>query len=99
MEYQLPPVGTLTARLAALNSGVQPATIRDWGTPRPPTRCGGTPKRPLYRLADVEAARYAAKPTRNNQRAQHACPQAPAAASGPGGFVVSGGEPHGLNPG
>ncbi|MEV7294031.1 hypothetical protein AB0N79_20790 [Streptomyces microflavus] len=68
MEYQLPPVGTLTTRLAALNSGVQPATIRDWVRRGLLTRCGGTPKRPLYRLTDVEAARHAAKPTRNNQR-------------------------------
>ncbi|MFI7234451.1 hypothetical protein [Streptomyces cyaneofuscatus] len=69
MEYQLPPVGTLTTRLAALNSGVQPATIRDWVRRGLLTRCGGTPKRPLYRLADVEAARTAAKPTRPGQRA------------------------------
>lgn len=69
MEYQLPPLGTLTTRLAALNSGVQPATIRDWVRRGLLTRCGGTPKRPLYRLADVEAARAAAKPTRPGQRA------------------------------
>ncbi|MFE1543623.1 hypothetical protein ACFW61_24525 [Streptomyces microflavus] len=68
MEYQLPPLGTLTTRLAALNSGVQPATIRDWVRRGLLTRCGGTPKRPLYRLADVEAARVAAKPTRPGQR-------------------------------
>ncbi|MEV0884735.1 hypothetical protein AB0J03_12965 [Streptomyces microflavus] len=69
MEYQLPPLGTLTTSLAALNSGVQPATIRDWVRRGLLTRCGGTPKRPLYRLTDVEAARHAAKPTRANQRA------------------------------
>ncbi|MFB6424655.1 hypothetical protein ACFCXC_14865 [Streptomyces microflavus] len=68
MEYQLPPIGTLTTRLAALNSGVQPATIRDWVRRGLLARCGGTPRRPLYRLADVEAARAAAKPTRDNQR-------------------------------
>lgn len=68
MEYQLPPIGTLTTRLAALCAGVAPATIRDWVRRGLLTRCGGSPKRPLYRVADVEAARYAAKPTRNNQR-------------------------------
>lgn len=72
MEYKQPPHGTLTTRLAALNSGVQPATIRDWVRRGLLTRCGGSPKRPLYRLADVEAARYAAKPTRDNQRAANA---------------------------
>lgn len=69
MEYQQPPIGTLTTRLAALNSGVAPATIRDWVRRGLLTRCGGTPKRPLYRLTDVEAARAATKPTRDNQRA------------------------------
>lgn len=68
MEYQLPPIGTLTTRLAALNSGVAPATIRDWVRRGLLTRCGGTPKRPFYRLTDVEAARHAAKPTRPGQR-------------------------------
>jgi len=68
MEYHLPPIGTLTTRLAALNSGVQPATIRDWVRRGLLTRCGGTPKRPIYHVADVEAARTAAKPTREGQR-------------------------------
>ncbi|MET8708186.1 hypothetical protein [Streptomyces californicus] len=65
MEYQLPPIGIL----AILSAGVAPATIRDWVRGGLLTRCGGTPKRPIYRLADVEAARAAAKHTRNNQRA------------------------------
>ncbi|MFD5874026.1 hypothetical protein [Streptomyces sp. NPDC060322] len=72
MEYLIPPRGLLTTKLAALNCGVQPATIRDWVRRGILTRCGGSPKRPLYRLADVEAARYAAKPTRDGQRAVNA---------------------------
>ncbi|WYB31052.1 hypothetical protein V6574_16290 [Streptomyces sp. SM1P] len=68
MEYQRPPIGTLTTRLAALSARVASAAIRDWVRSGLLTRCGGTPKRPIYRLADVEAARYSAKPTRNNQR-------------------------------
>ncbi|MGW1278030.1 hypothetical protein ACWD4V_13900 [Streptomyces tsukubensis] len=70
MTYQYIPRGTLTTQLAALNCGVAPATIRDWVRRGLLTRCGGTPKRPVYRLADVEAARYAAKPTREGQRAK-----------------------------
>ncbi|MGW0933645.1 MerR family transcriptional regulator [Streptomyces sp. NPDC002666] len=72
MEYLLPPRGLLTTKLAALNCGVQPATIRDWVRRGILTPCGGTPKRPVYRLADVEAARSAAKPTRNGQRGVNA---------------------------
>jgi hypothetical protein len=69
MEYFTPPPGTLTTKLAALNCGVQPATIRDWVRRGILTPCGGTPKRPVYRLEDVETARYAAKPCRPGQRA------------------------------
>lgn len=72
MEYLLAPRGLLTTKLAALNCGVEPATIRDWVRRGILTRCGGSPKRPLYRLADVEAARYAAKPTRQGQRTVNA---------------------------
>ncbi|MYV62894.1 hypothetical protein GTW37_30185 [Streptomyces sp. SID4931] len=72
MEYPRPPIGTLTTRLAALSAGAAPATIRDWVRRGLLTRCGGTPKRPIYRLADVEAARHAAKPTRGNQRSRAA---------------------------
>ncbi|MCY0943551.1 MerR family transcriptional regulator [Streptomyces antarcticus] len=68
MEYLLPPLGTLTTSMAAMSAGVQPATIRDWVRRGLLARCGGTPKRPIYRLADVEAARYAAKPNRPGQR-------------------------------
>ncbi|MFE5662442.1 MerR family transcriptional regulator [Streptomyces niveus] len=59
----------LTTELAALNCGVRPATIRDWRRRGLLTPCGGTPKRPLYRYEDVEAARRAPKPTRDGQRA------------------------------
>jgi predicted site-specific integrase-resolvase len=58
--------------MAALNCGVKPGTIRDWVRRGILTRCGGTPKRPIYRLEDVEKARYAAKPTRPGQRADRA---------------------------
>lgn len=68
MEYVIPPSGTLTTRLAAKACGVEPATIRDWVRRGILTRCGGTPKRPVYRLRDVEAARAAAKPNRIGQR-------------------------------
>nr|WTB35179.1 hypothetical protein OG781_42110 [Streptomyces sp. NBC_00830] len=63
MEYLLPPLGTLTTSMAAMSADVQPATIRDWVRRGLLTRCGGSPKRPVYRLEDVEAARHAAKPT------------------------------------
>ncbi|MFB8083704.1 MerR family transcriptional regulator [Streptomyces sp. NPDC056013] len=68
MEYVQPPAGTLTTSLAAMAAGVQPATIRDWVRRGILTRCGGTPKRPVYRVADVQAARAATKPTRPGQR-------------------------------
>lgn len=68
MEYLTPPPGTLTTRLAAMSCGVQPATIRDWVRRGILAPCGGTPKRPVYRIPDVEAARDAAKPTRSGQR-------------------------------
>lgn len=64
----MPPRGTLTTSMAALNCGVKPATIRDWVRRGILTRCGGTPKRPVYRIDDVEAARYATKPNRPGQR-------------------------------
>ncbi|WP_405799300.1 MerR family transcriptional regulator [Streptomyces sp. NBC_01506] len=59
----------LTTALAALNCGVRPATIRDWVRRGILTPSGGTPKRPLYRLEDVENARRAPKPNRAGQRA------------------------------
>ncbi|MFE9853567.1 MULTISPECIES: hypothetical protein [Streptomyces] len=72
MEYLLPPLGTLTTSMAAMSADVAPATIRDWRRRGILTPCGGSPKRPLYRVADVHAARNAAKPTRNNQRSAKA---------------------------
>lgn len=68
MEYLAPPPGTLTTRLAAMACGVQPATIRDWVRRGILTPSGGTPKRPVYRVTDVENARDAAKPNRTGQR-------------------------------
>ncbi|MFE5544576.1 hypothetical protein ACFQ71_12240 [Streptomyces sp. NPDC056534] len=72
MEYVQPPAGTLTTSLAAMAAGVQPATIRDWVRRGVLTRCGGTPKRPVYRIDDVKAARAATKPTRPGQRTARA---------------------------
>lgn len=68
MEYLTPPPGTLTTRLAAMSCKVAPATIRDWVRRGILAPCGGTPKRPVYRISDVEAARDANKPSRANQR-------------------------------
>ncbi|MFB7473995.1 MerR family transcriptional regulator [Kitasatospora sp. NPDC056184] len=68
MEYLSLPPGLLTTSLAARAAGVAPATIRDWVRRGILTRSGGTPKRPIYRVADVQAARRAAKPTRPGQR-------------------------------
>lgn len=64
MEYLSLPPGLLTTKLAALACGVEPATIRDWVRRGILHRCGGTPKRPIYRLGDVRAAQTAAKPRR-----------------------------------
>ncbi|MGP3686518.1 MerR family transcriptional regulator [Streptomyces sp. IBSNAI002] len=73
MEYLALPPGLVTTTTAALACGVQPATIRDWVRRGLLTRCGGTPKRPIYRLQDVLAARDAPKPSRMGQRnADHA---------------------------
>lgn len=72
MEYLMPPRGTLTTSMAALSAGVQPATIRDWVRRGILTRCGGSPKRPVYRIEDVQAARDAAKPNRAGQRSTNA---------------------------
>ncbi|MEU1421488.1 hypothetical protein [Kitasatospora sp. NPDC005751] len=69
MEYLSLPPGYLTTSLAAEAAGVAPATIRDWVRRGILTRCGGTPKRPIYRVAAVHAARHAAKPNRPGQRA------------------------------
>lgn len=55
------PSQILDTALAAIAAGVAPATIRDWrrrGLLKP---CGGTPRRPLYRAADLAAAQEAAR--------------------------------------
>jgi hypothetical protein len=71
VEYLTPPPGTLTTSLAAMSCGVAPATIRDWVRRGILTRCGGTPKRPVYRIADVETAfaqAYAKRPEQRKSR-------------------------------
>lgn len=69
MEYWSPPRGTLTTSMAAMACGVTTATIRDWVRRGILTRCGGSPKRPVYRLDDVIAAKHAPKPKRVPQLA------------------------------
>jgi predicted site-specific integrase-resolvase len=69
MEYASLPPGQLTTTQAAMAAGVQPGTIRDWvrrGILKP---CGGSPRRRIFRVADVTAAKAAPKPTRDGQRA------------------------------
>ncbi|NUL03586.1 hypothetical protein HRW07_10130 [Streptomyces lunaelactis] len=68
----MPPRGTLTTSMAAMSAGVQPATIRDWVRRGILARCSGSPKRPVYRIEDVQAARHAAKPNRPGQRRNRA---------------------------
>ena len=72
MEYLSPPDGTLTTSMAAMFCGVSTATIRDWVRRGILTRCAGSPKRPVYRISDVIAAKYAPKPNRPGQRSEHA---------------------------
>ena len=68
MEYLSLPPGYLTTSMAAQAAGKEPATIRDWVRRGILARCGGTPKRPIYRVNDVLAAAQAAKPNRQGQR-------------------------------
>ncbi len=68
MEYLALPPGLLTTSMAARACGVKPATIRDWVRRGILTRCGGSPKRPYFRVADVTEAMLAAKPCRPGQR-------------------------------
>lgn len=70
MEYLSTPPGLLTTSLAAKACGVEPGTIRDWVRRDLLQRCGGSPRRPLYRVEDVWAAKNAPKPTRAGQRAE-----------------------------
>ena len=69
MEYASLPPGYVTTTTAALACGVAPATVRDWVRRDLLRPCGGTPKRRIYRLSEVLAARDAPKPTRAGQRA------------------------------
>ena len=69
MEYLDLPPGYMTTTVAALAVHRTPATIRDWVRRGILTRCGGTPKRPIYSVHDVYAAQKAAKPSRPGQRA------------------------------
>lgn len=69
MEYASLPPGQLTTTQAAMASGVKPGTIRDWVRRGILTRCGGSPRRPIYRVEDVLAAKNAPKPNRSGQRA------------------------------
>lgn len=69
MEFQSLPPGLLTTSLAAKACGVDPATIRDWVRRGILQRCGGSPRRPIYRVEAITAAKIAAKPTRAGQRA------------------------------
>lgn len=68
MEHISLPPGLLTPSMAARLCGVKPATIRDWVRRGVLTRAGGTPKRPYYRVKDVVAAKFTAKPCRPGQR-------------------------------
>jgi predicted site-specific integrase-resolvase len=68
MEYASLPPGQLTTSQAAMAAGVQPGTIRDWVRRGVLKRCGGSPRRPIYRVDDVTAAKATPKPTRDGQR-------------------------------
>lgn len=56
MARLLPP------ELAALAVGVKPGTLRVWRFRGLLTPSGGTPRRPLYALQDLHAAKQADKP-------------------------------------
>ncbi|CUW29685.1 MULTISPECIES: MerR family transcriptional regulator [Streptomyces] len=74
MEYASLPPGLLTTSLAARAAGVEPATIRDWVRRGILQRAGGSPRRPVYTVQAVTAAKLAAKPTRAGQRATRPAP-------------------------
>ena len=69
MEYLSLPPGQLTTSQAATACGVKPDTIRDWVRRGILRRSGGSPRRPIYRVEDVLAAKTAPKPSRPGQRA------------------------------
>jgi hypothetical protein len=64
VRYLSLPPGYLTTTQAAHAAGVTPGTIRDWVRRGILTPCGGTPKAPIFRVADVHAAKHAPKPRR-----------------------------------
>lgn len=64
MNRPMLPSRIMTTALAAEAADVAPATIRDWRRRGLLTPCGGTPRRPLFRMEDVAAAQAAAKPRR-----------------------------------
>ena len=68
MEYTSLPPGQLTTTQAAMACGVGPATIRDWVRRGILKRCGGSPRRPIYRVDDVMAAKTAPKPNSTRSR-------------------------------
>lgn len=70
MEYTHLPPGLLTTKLAAMACDVQPDTIRDWVRRGLLKRCGGSPRRPIYRVEDVMTAKTAPKP--NSERSRRA---------------------------
>lgn len=72
MEPLSLPPGLLTTSMAARLCSVKPATIRDWVRRGILARAGGTPRCPYYRVNDVVAAAYTAKPCRPGQRGKAA---------------------------
>lgn len=62
MEYASLPPGQLTTKQAAMACGVKPDTIRDWVRRGVLKRSGGSPRRPIFRVEDVMAAKVAPKP-------------------------------------
>ncbi|KDN84388.1 hypothetical protein [Kitasatospora cheerisanensis] len=57
MQYISLPPGYLTTAQAAQAADVTPAVIRGWVRRGHLARCGGSPHHPIYRVADVIAAR------------------------------------------
>lgn len=58
----------LPADLAALAAGIETSTLRDWRRRGLIEPVGGTPRRPLYAVADVHAAKQAPKPRRSTEQ-------------------------------
>lgn len=68
MEYLCLPPGYLTTSMAAKAVGKESATIRDWVRRGILVRCGGSPKRPIFRVEEVHSATQVARPNRPGQR-------------------------------